>query len=233
MINASLPANLQSIYGFVDSQLVSNMAERQLKQCSTLANARLVKLIYNVIENLGDTVLYIEKFEYKGTLLIFASERSLLKRRIYRYVLSLHARNANCTELYIDSITQARKRSLLPSGTSNNTSDAIGFLKKHGSLLTKCAWGIGISMIAVLAIVAFPATIVFLIISAVIYPFKRFFQKRRFQRNQMRMQTIVGIFERQFGITSRIDSGDSVNPWGVVKSKTPVPVLDSTPPAFS
>lgn len=208
MIKATIPFPLQDVYNFIDNRLVLQMAQTKLKQFDPGAPFTFGKKPSAFIQNVDNTVLYLEKGAQRGAFLVKVAEKKGVKGGMGSFGVALRVRPDGNTEMYIDEISSAYRKSILPA-------------QKITGLQKILAIVFGVGLIVGLSIFMLPAFIFAMIVMPIVYPFQYLKLRRDFQRNLKRMEAIVAIFQREFGITSQADSGDWLSFWGRVKSKTP------------
>lgn len=180
------------------------LAEKKLRVSGSMT--KLIVGKKNIVENIQNTIYYLEKGPKKSTLIIVPTEKKGDKIKQYPYGVALREKNSNEFDLYIDTFSEAIKKGIIGSEKIGNARKIFGVI-------------LGLALIMAM-FVMFPIFVAALIISIFLYPISYLRAKRSFKHKQNIMNTIISMFESEFSTSDKKDTKDWITFWMKVKTET-------------
>ncbi len=115
MVRMTLSGTLEQMHDFMRNRFGLVLAEKGLR-CTTAIDPKRWILTGAVIENIDNTIAYVEKENDRAALVIRASETKGIGGRElveYHFGVALRNKGLNRLELYIDTLDQAVRKGII------------------------------------------------------------------------------------------------------------------------
>ena len=220
MLKITISDKIENLHKFIDDRMVLLMSENKLRQLKPINRLKLLFKKEFQIQNIDNTILYLEKENDKSSLVITTVEKRKADNPIYEdFGVAIRQKTDNEIEFYIDTLGESYKKGIV----STDAKRAIFSMKYLGYALT------AILLLMIIAMTGGLAFIGICILCAIAWPIQYLIFKKKFKKTQEKMNRVISIIEAEFNVSSKTDTKDWISFWGQVKSGATSIAKDATP----